>query len=192
MTTYAMVMQASRTTCDLRSLTPMTKLGSRTLSCWGKSSRSAAPFMIKARNSLNWNTKADHHHHTAVLAGTTEQEWPEEPAGKCTPSHPWFLLLQSPVVWNMWLSKTNSLLFLVCFCFFVVSFFCFFLCVYISSSLFCCCFEVPSAKEDGGGGRRERESSKETERVSNATQEEEKKEEKKERRLTDWTFITQA
>ena len=53
MTTYAMVMQASRTTCDLRSLTPMIKLGSRTLSCWGKSSRSAAPFMIKARNSLN-------------------------------------------------------------------------------------------------------------------------------------------
>ena len=129
MTTYAMVMQASRTTCDLRSLTPMIKLGSRTLSCWGKSSRSAAPFMIKARNSLNWNTKADHHHNSAVLAGMTQQEWPEprgSRAGKYTQSHPWFSLLQSPVVWHICLSKTNSLLFPPFPCLFL-GFFLFFL-----------------------------------------------------------------
>lgn len=57
--TYAMLMQASRTTCDLRSLTPKIKLGSKTLSCWWKSSWSAAPFISSARNSLNWNTSAD-------------------------------------------------------------------------------------------------------------------------------------
>ena len=145
MTTYAMVMQASRTTCDLRSLTPMTKLGSRTLSCWGKSSRSAAPFMIKARNSLNWNTKADRHHNSAVLAGTTEQEWPEprgSRAGKYTQSHPWFSLLQSPVVWNICLSKTNSLLSPPFPCLFLFLFCCYFCCFYFISTFLPVCFAI--------------------------------------------------
>ena len=51
--THAIVMQASRTTCDLRSLTAMTKAGSRARNwCW-KSSWSAAPFITSARNIFN-------------------------------------------------------------------------------------------------------------------------------------------